>query len=111
MTTQFLVCAAITSTSALVSFGFSFLATRNPIGEVRTIAFYAMARSTALVLVSLASFAVGWNHWLYAIAVVMIVVQSADAVIGLTIGSRLRTIGPAATAMLNLAALVWLIQG
>jgi hypothetical protein len=40
----------------------------------------------------------------------MIIVQACDAVIGTAIKDRMKTFGPAATALLNLAAVIWLIQ-
>ncbi|WP_291421349.1 hypothetical protein [Devosia sp.] len=39
----------------------------------------------------------------------MIIVQAADAYIGTTTKDRLKTFGPALTALFNLAALVWAI--
>jgi hypothetical protein len=40
----------------------------------------------------------------------MIIVQACDAVIGATIKDRMKTFGPAGTALLNLVAVIWLIQ-
>jgi hypothetical protein len=40
----------------------------------------------------------------------MIVVQAGDAVIGGTIKDPMKTYGPAGTALLNLVAVIWLIQ-
>jgi hypothetical protein len=40
----------------------------------------------------------------------MIIVQVCDAVIGTTIKDRMKTFGPAGTALLNLVALIWLSQ-
>jgi hypothetical protein len=40
----------------------------------------------------------------------MIVVQACDAVIGATIKDPMKTYGPAGTALLNLMAVIWLIQ-
>jgi hypothetical protein len=39
----------------------------------------------------------------------MIIVQACDTVIGLTIKDRMKTFGPAGIALLNLAALIWLV--
>jgi hypothetical protein len=39
----------------------------------------------------------------------MIIVQAFDAAIGLTIKDRMKTFGPAGTAVANLAALLWLV--
>jgi hypothetical protein len=40
----------------------------------------------------------------------MIIVQACDAVIGTTINDRIKIFGPAGTALLNLVAVIWLIQ-
>jgi hypothetical protein len=40
----------------------------------------------------------------------VIIVQACDAVIGTTIKDRMKTFGPAGTALLNLVAVIWLIQ-
>ncbi|PWB92782.1 hypothetical protein C5689_16640 [Methylosinus sporium] len=71
-------------------------------------ALYACARSVALALVSLVPFVTGSAPWLAATACAMIVVQACDAAIGVTIEDRMKTFGPAGTALANLAALIWL---
>jgi hypothetical protein len=40
----------------------------------------------------------------------MIIVQAGDAAIGARIRDRMKTLGPAGTAVLNLAAIVWLLK-
>jgi len=40
----------------------------------------------------------------------MIIVQACDAVIGGMIKDPMKTYGPAGTALLNLVAVIWLIQ-
>lgn len=40
----------------------------------------------------------------------MIILQLLDAGVGVTIGDRMKTFGPAAIAVANLAALVWLVS-
>jgi hypothetical protein len=40
----------------------------------------------------------------------VIIIQACDAVIGTTIKDRMKTFGPAGTALLNLVAVIWLIQ-
>ena len=109
MTTPFIVCAAITTISALVSLGFSVAAVRGA-GNARTLAFYAVARSAALFAISAASFLVGQTTWLVAAATAMTIVQAFDALIGTTIQDRMKVFGPAVIALFNLGALVWLIQ-
>ena len=108
MTMPFVFCASVTAISAVISFGFSIAAVLGSTGESRTLALYACARSGALVIVSAVPFLTGSLQWLEAIAVGMIIVQACDAVIGATIKDRMKTFGPAGTALFNLAALIWL---
>jgi hypothetical protein len=52
-----------------------------------------------------------WStEWLQAIAWSMIIVQACDGFMGTTIKDRMKTFGPAGTALLNLVAVLWLIQ-
>lgn len=110
MSTAFLVCAAVTTISALVSLGFSIASVPGTTGTTRTLALYACARSLALTVISAASFATGASPWLQAAAIAMTVVQGADALIGTTIKDTMKTFGPAGTAVANLAALAWLLS-
>lgn len=107
MTTPFLVCAAITAVSALISLGFSIASVPNTTGRTRTLAFYTVARSAAFAVICLVPPFNGSLPWLEAVAVGMILVQACDAVIGVTIQDRMKTFGPAGTAVANLAALAW----
>lgn len=109
MTLPYLVCAIITAISAAVSFGYSIAALRTAGGEAKTLALYAGGRSAALLLGAIAALVLQQAGWLFAIATMMIIVQAADAYIGTTIKDRLKTFGPALTALLNLAALIWAI--
>lgn len=109
MPLAFWVCAAITAVSAAVSLGYSVAGLVGADGAERTASRYACARSVALTVVAIATFPVGSIPFLVAVAVAMVIVQAADAVIGKLIGDRFKTIGPAATAAANLAALVWLL--
>ncbi len=110
MSLPFLICATVTVVSAIVSLGFSVAAMRSASGAAHTLALYTSARSLALAVVSLATFLAGATAWLEAVASSMIIVQACDAAIGITINDRLKTVGPAATAFLNLAALIWLLS-
>src|SRR3979490_2524035 len=109
MSIPFLFCALITAVSAVISLGFSIAAAFNT-NEVRNIALYACARSVALVLVSAVPFFTGSTPWLQAIACSMIIVQVGDAAIGVVIKDRMKTFGPAGTALLNLGAVIWLVS-
>ncbi len=110
MNIPFLFCAFITTVSAVISLGFSIAATFNTANEVRNMALYTCARSLALVVVSAVPFLTGSTPWLLAIACSMIIVQIGDAAIGVVIRDRMKTFGPAGTALLNLAAVVWLLS-
>jgi hypothetical protein len=109
MSMPFMVCAAITSASALVSLGFSLAAVPGAKGQTRTLAFYACARSIAFAIIVLAAFVSGSVQGLQAAAIGMIIVQALDAAIGVAIKDAMKTFGPAGTAIANLAALVWLV--
>jgi hypothetical protein len=110
MTASFIFCASITAISAVFSLGFSVEAALRATGTARTMALYACARSVALVIASAVPFLTGSTGWLQAMAWNMIIVQACDAIIGTTIKDRIKTFGPAGTALLNLAAVIWLIQ-
>ena len=110
MNIPFLFCALITAVSAAISLGFSIAAVFNTADEVRNVALYTCARSVALVIASAVPFLTGSTPWLEAIACSMIIVQICDAGIGAVIKDRMKTLGPAGTAVLNLAAVVWLLR-
>jgi hypothetical protein len=110
MTIPFIFCASITAISAVISLGFSIEAALRATGTARTMALYTCARSVALVIGSAVPFLTGVTEWLQAIAWSMIIVQACDAIIGTTIKDRMKTFGPAGTALLNLVALIWLFQ-
>ena len=110
MNIPFLSCALITAVSAVISLGFSITAVVNTADEVRDMALYVCARSVALVIASAVPFLTGSTPWLLAIASSMIIVQICDAAIGVVIKDRMKTFGPAGTALLNLAAVTWLLS-
>ena len=110
MTTPFFVCAAVTAVNAFVSLGFAIAAVPGTSGQTRTLALYACARSVAFAIISVVPLATGWTLWLEAVAVGMIILQVLDAGVGVTIADRMKTFGPAAIAVTNLAALVWLVS-
>jgi len=110
MTPAFIACATITAISAFISLGFSIAAIRRQTGEARTTAWYATVRSAALAAVSVVPFLTGATPWLLAAASAMVIVQAGDALIGVSLRNALETYGPAGTALVNLAALLWLLQ-
>lgn len=105
------ICCLVTLMSALVSLGFAVHATATARGEARTPSRYALSRSLALVVLAVMALASGATVLIAGAAVAMIVVQAADAVIGVLIHDRLRTFGPALTAAANAAALAALLLG
>ncbi|MDB5179612.1 MAG: hypothetical protein JWN12_244 [Candidatus Saccharibacteria bacterium] len=107
---SFYVCAIITAGSAFTSFGFSIAALMPAHGETRTNAMYAAARSIALATISLIPFFYQSIPFLMAIALTMIVVQTADAIIGIRLRDNKKTYGPATIAVFNLMALIWLLH-
>ena len=107
---QFLLCAAVTLISAAVSLGYAVSAVRNANGGAKTLALYAAARSVALLLAAALSFVVPQSGWLFAVATIMTLVQAADAYVGTTIKDRIKTLGPAFTAVANLATLIWALM-
>jgi hypothetical protein len=109
-TLPLLVCAGMTTLSAGISLGFSLAAARSAQGPARALALYASVRSLALFAASLASFVVGGTGWLEAIAASMIMVQAGDALVGVSIKNRMKTIGPFITAAVNAAALWWFLS-
>jgi hypothetical protein len=110
MNAPFLSCATVTAISAFVSLGFSLVEVRNAAAAGRTVALYAAARSLALAIASAAAFALENAAWLEAVASCMVMVQACDTAIGVTTKDRRKTLGPAAIALLNAAALAWLLR-
>jgi hypothetical protein len=108
MTTAMWVCSLLTIVSAGVSLGYAAAGLRAAQGQEKLSSSYALARSAALMLVALAAPLTSSLGFIAAAAIAMIVVQALDAVIGARSGDRLKTIGPALTAVANAAALVWM---
>jgi hypothetical protein len=107
---SFWLCATVTAISAYVSLGFSLAAVSSSDGAARRGFWYAFVRNLALAVAATVVVFIQARPWLEAVALTMVVVQAGDAVIGRTIGDRLRTVGPAVTSAVNLAALVWLFS-
>ena len=64
----------------------------------------------SITLVSAVPFFTGSTPCLQAIACSMIIVQVCDTAVGVVIKDRMKTFGPAGTALLNLAAVIWLLS-
>jgi hypothetical protein len=113
MSPAFWPCAVVTAVSAFVSLGFS-VAALSPSGKSEgtegTSAMYAFSRSLALAATCAVVLVAQLDAWLAAAALTMVLVQAADAVIGGLRHDRLKTVGPALTAVVNLIALVWFLR-
>lgn len=107
MSFAYWVCAAVTAISAFVSLGYSFVAVRDSAGAESAAARYAFSRSLALAVAAAAVPITASPSWLRAVALVMILVQAGDAIVGAMLRDRLKTLGPAFTAAANLVALVY----
>ncbi len=105
-TVAFWLCTVVTVVSALVSLGYSTRALTGQNGTARTTASYALTRSAALAVVAVILLIFAARSWLPAVAVCMVLVQTGDAAVGAMIKDKLKTIGPALTALANLAALL-----
>jgi hypothetical protein len=102
-------CAVVTAASSCVSFAFSVAALRGAAPVSAVASRYALVRSAAFALPAIAALCFGSMGFLSAMAIVMIVVQAGDALVGATVRDRMKTIGPAIIAAINLAVLVWLL--
>jgi hypothetical protein len=109
MPVSFWITAAVTLLSAGVSFGFSVAAVRRGAGAARTSALYTLARSGAILVVAVGALFVHSLGVVAAVAGIMILTQAADAVIGIVTRNRAATIGPLVLAIVNAAALIWLL--
>ncbi len=70
---------------------------------------YAFARSLALLVVAIIALFAGSTAFVAAVAIAMVVVQAADAIIGVRTRDTLKTVGPAVTAVANLGVLIWML--
>jgi len=109
MDAAFWVCAAITAISSFVSLGYSIAGLRAAAGQAVVPSRYAAARSLALAVVAVVALFAAAVPFVAAVAIAMIVVQAVDAVIGIPQRDTLKTWGPAITAIVNLAALIWML--
>lgn len=101
------LCAVFTVISSCVSLGYSVAAVVGSQAADHSHAHYAFARSLALAVVTVVTLFGHRHDWLVATATAMIIVQAADAIIGSRIPDKVKTFGPAATAAVNLALLIW----
>lgn len=109
VTFAFWVCTVITAISSVVSFGYSVAGLRGASGVRQAGSLYAFSRSLALLAASVVALFVGAVPFTAAVAIAMVTVQAADAVVGVLVRDRFKTVGPAATAVVNLAAMAWML--
>lgn len=103
------VCSLVTVASAGVSLGYAVAGLRAAAGAARTPSSYALTRSVALTLVAVVAPMTGSVGFIAAAAVAMILVQALDSVVGAQVHDRVKTVGPAITAIVNAVALIWLL--
>jgi len=108
MTRRFWTCAIVTTVSALVSAGFSVVGLLGPSGG-GSFERYAASRSIALLIAVLCCIGFRSRDAIAAIALVMSLVQGFDGLIGVLAHDPAKTYGPFAFALINFAALVWLL--
>jgi len=107
--TWYWVAFAATAISALVSLGYSLAALRGRTGDAATFARYAASRSIAIVAGLVVALFVGSGALVFALAIVMTVVQGLDAIVGRLERDAMKTWGPAALALVTLTAAILLV--
>lgn len=110
MSIAFWICAVLTVISALVSGGYAVAGLGSATTAARVPSMYALARSAALVVVAVIGLFSSSIAYEAAIAIAMIIVQGLDAAIGALNSDHVKTLGPAITALVNAAALIWMLR-
>ena len=105
----FWTCTIITTFSALVSAGFAVAGLFGPSGG-DIFERYAASRSIALLIAALCCIGFRSREAIAALALVMSLVQGFDGLIGVLAHDPAKTYGPFVFALVNLAALVWLLR-
>jgi hypothetical protein len=105
----FWTCAVITTVSALVSAGFSVAGLFGPSGG-DILGRYAASRSIALLIGVLCCIGFRSRAAIAALALVMSLVQGVDGLIGALAHDPVKTCGPLVFALMNFAALGWLLR-
>ena len=109
MIRRFWTCAIVTTVSALVSAGFSVAGLFGP-ADSGSFERYAASRSIALLIAALCCVGFRSRDAIAAMALVMSLVQGFDGLIGILAHDPAKTYGPFAFAIVNFAALVWLLR-
>jgi hypothetical protein len=105
----FWTCSIITTISVLVSAGYSVAGLFGPSG-VDVVGRYAASRSIALLIGVLCCIGFRSREAIAALALVMSLVQGFDGLIGALAHDPAKTYGPLVFAIVNLAALLWLLR-
>ena len=101
------LCWTVTAISASVSFGYSAAAVLMATGAAETsYAMYAAARSVAILAAVLAASRRRRTDSLFVLACLMAGIQGLDALVGAHSHDLIKTVGPACTAAVGLAAAV-----
>src|ERR1700730_11314697 len=105
----FWTCAIVTTISALVSAGFSVAGLFGPSGG-DIFEPYAASRSIALLIAALCCIGFRSREAIAVLALIMSLVQGFDGLVGLLAHDPAKTYGPFVFALVNFAALVWLLR-
>ena len=108
--TSYWACAVFTAISATVSLMYSIASVRAHNDGVVLTARYGLVRSIALCAVAVVPLLEEREEWLVCAAVAMIAVQAGDAMVGVTLRDRFKTVGPAITSAVNLGLLIWALE-
>lgn len=104
-----LLCATLTLISALLGVGFAVKSVRTGERACRINGAYTLARSLALAVLALLPYLIRSRGSLMVATGTMLVVQTADALVGVWIRDRMRTVGPGIMALCHLACLLVLM--
>jgi hypothetical protein len=110
MSVPFVVCALITAVSSIVSFGFFGRGDPQHCRRSQDDGALRLRAKRGAGVGRRGVFSDWLDTWLLAIASCMIIVQAGDATIVALIRDRVKTFGPAGTAVVNLAAMIWLLR-
>lgn len=106
---SFWLCALISLLNAFTSTYFS-IATLPASGQAHVTGLYGVNRSLTLALVTLLVVGLRSQAGLLVMALLLVVIQAGDTVIGVLIHDPVKTYGPALLAVLTLAGLVGLFR-
>lgn len=100
------ITAYTTTLSAFLGLCFSIYAVIRGKSQERTNAFYMLARSVAIVWITILPFVYQSKRLLLIATGVMLIIQMIDGIAGIYIKNRMRTIGPFTMAFIHAACLL-----